>query len=127
MHDGTHARRAMYLPPWVRKPQVWVFHAAVGGAALALISLAMLKPVWALGYGLLTGVAATAARILARRDPTPMPYAMRWILFAPRFFQSARQLRALLDLKGGERLLEIGPGVGTYSLPMASALGTGGT
>lgn len=108
------------------KRQVWAFHAAVGGAVMTVVSLALVELAWALGSGLFTVAAAAAARTWARHDPTPMPYAMRWILFAPRPYQSPRRLKAILALRGGERLLEIGPGTGAHALPIAASLGPDG-
>lgn len=116
----------MRLGAWISKPQVWSFHATVVGAAMTLFALALLRPVWALCVGLLTAVSAAATRRWARQDPMPMPYAMRWILFTPRPFQSARRLKDLLRLKGGKRILEIGPGTGKHALPIAASLGPSG-
>ena len=89
---------------------------------MTVVSLALVELAWALGSGLLTVAAAAAARTWARHDPTPMPYAMRWILFAPRPYQSPRRLKAILALRGGERLLEIGPGTGAHARPIAASL-----
>ena len=51
-----------------------------------------------------------------------MPYALRWVLYGPRWPLSAARLRRVLDPPPGERILEVGPGVGIYSLPIAAAL-----
>lgn len=56
-----------------------------------------------------------------------MPYALRWLLFLPRWPTTVARLRAILEPKAGERILEIGPGVGIYALPIAAALGSSGT
>lgn len=55
-----------------------------------------------------------------------MPYALRWVLYGPRWPLSAARLRRVLDPRPGERILEVGPGVGIYSLPIAAALGPDG-
>jgi ubiquinone/menaquinone biosynthesis C-methylase UbiE len=66
--------------------------------------------------------AAIAARVWSRRDPGPMPYVLRWVLRLPRGPQSPRNLKRILQPRSGERILEIGPGIGTHELPIASSL-----
>ncbi len=56
-----------------------------------------------------------------------MPYALRWVLYLPRWPLTAKRLIALLDLRAGQRVLELGPGVGIWSLPVATALEPAGT
>lgn len=74
----------------------------------------------------LGAAAAGAAAGLWRRYTTPFPYRLRsWISVETPGLGSAR-LRELLAPRPGERLLEIGPGVGLYSLPAARWLGPGG-
>jgi ubiquinone/menaquinone biosynthesis C-methylase UbiE len=75
---------------------------------------------------LLGAAAAGAAAGLWRRYTTPFPFRLRsWISVETPGLGSAR-LRELLAPVPGERLLEIGPGVGLYSLPAARWLGPGG-
>jgi hypothetical protein len=69
--------------------------------------------------------AAMAARSSSQRHPAPMPYAQRWVLYVPRGLSSQR-LHRLLEPRSGERMLEVGPGVGIYSLPIAATLAPGG-
>src|SRR5262249_27189192 len=77
---------------------------------------------------LLAAVAAGAmARSSSQQDPGPMPYALRWVLYLPRWPTTVSRLRAMLEPRRGERLLEVGPGVGVYALPIASALAPDGT
>jgi SAM-dependent methyltransferase len=79
-----------------------------------------------LWLALLAAVAAAAAvayaRRASRRHPGPMPYALRWVLYLPRWPLTPARLGAILAPRPGERVLELGPGVGIYSLPMATAL-----
>lgn len=107
--------------------QAWAFWAMVAGVLMAVVALVRGAPVWALVWALIAVAADRAARIWSRNDPGPMPYWMRWILLAPRPFQSARRLTRILDPQRDERMLEIGPGVGVHALPVAAALGPGGT
>jgi len=54
-----------------------------------------------------------------------MPHALRWTLYLSRPGHSTRRLAAVLELKEGERVLEIGPGIGLNSIPVAELLGSG--
>jgi phospholipid N-methyltransferase len=51
-----------------------------------------------------------------------MPYFMRWVLLVPRGPHSPTRLRRVLQPRNGERILEIGPGVGVHALAIAAAL-----
>src|SRR5262249_52305711 len=66
--------------------------------------------------------AVATARTWSQRYPGPMPHVGSWTLFVPRGPLSATRLCAVLKPGRGERVLEVGPGVGIYSLPMAAAL-----
>jgi len=93
---------------------------AVGAGLAGRVTLAVACASAALG-------AMLVARRASRRQPGPMPYAFRWVLFLPRWPTTVAQLREILEPKPGERMLEIGPGVGIYALPIAAALGPSGT
>lgn len=62
----------------------------------------------------------------ARRSPAPCPYAARNALRGPRPFFGPRRLVRALAPEPGEKLLEVGPGTGYYTLAVASELGPGG-
>jgi ubiquinone/menaquinone biosynthesis C-methylase UbiE len=47
---------------------------------------------------------------------------MRWVLLVPRGSHSPTRLRRVLQPHDGERILEIGPGVGVHALSIAAAL-----
>lgn len=75
---------------------------------------------------------ATAAAILAaalwwRRNPSACPYGQRFWVQAPHPLITRDRLRAVLGPQAGERLLEIGPGTGYYSLDVAEWVGPDGT
>ena len=55
----------------------------------------------------------------ARRSPAAYPYSQRLFLDLPRPFMRRQTLRDMLDLAPGERVLEVGPGTGYYSLDVA--------
>ena len=81
--------------------------------------------VFALGTLLLAaGAAMWATR--ARRNPAACPYSQRLFLKLPRPFMRRQTLRDLLDLAPGERVLEVGPGTGYYSLDVARQIAPDG-
>jgi predicted O-methyltransferase YrrM len=107
-------------------PQMWAFLGSAAAAAVAAGCALVGAWSWA-GVALLLAVSGgVAARIAAQRAPAPMPHWMRWVLFLPRAFHSVERLQALLRPRPGERLLEIGPGVGIHALPIAAALAPDG-
>jgi ubiquinone/menaquinone biosynthesis C-methylase UbiE len=62
-----------------------------------------------------------------RRNPSACPYNQRFWVEAPHPLITRPRLRAVLEPRPGERLLEVGPGTGYYALPVASWLAPGGT
>jgi ubiquinone/menaquinone biosynthesis C-methylase UbiE len=82
---------------------IWVV-AAVGAAALGYVLVGL----W------------------LRRHPGALPYAARFFLRLPRRTLHWRRLLEVLEPQAGERVLEVGPGTGYYSLPVAASL-EGGT
>jgi len=69
------------------------------------------------------GVAAAgavgAAGLWWRRHPSACPYGQRLWVEAPHPFITRSRLREALAPAPGERILEVGPGTGYYSLPVA--------
>lgn len=65
-----------------------------------------------------------AGRRWSRADPRPLPYSLRWVLAVPR---PPGILRRALDPRPGERILEIGPGLGQQAVQVAEAIGSDGT
>lgn len=68
-----------------------------------------------------------AAAVWWRRNPSACPYNQRFWVQAPHPFITRERLREALDPRPGERLLEIGPGTGYYTLPVAGWLGAQGS
>jgi len=62
----------------------------------------------------------------ARTHPSACPYSQRWMLDVPRPGHTSAKLIALLRPMAGERILELGPGTGIFTLPVAEALAPGG-
>ncbi len=78
---------------------------------------------------LLLGAAAgatLAAALWWRSNPSACPYGQRFWVKAPHPIITRERLRAVLAPAPGERLLEIGPGTGYYSLDMAEWVGPEG-
>ena len=73
------------------------------------------------------GAAAAAGGLWYRRYTTPFPYAQRWMLDKELPFLTRERLLDVLAPAPGERMLEIGPGTGLFSLPVAERLGPAGT
>ncbi len=62
-----------------------------------------------------------------RKNPSACPYGQRFWVQAPHPLITRVRLRAVLEPEPGERLLEIGPGTGYYSLDLAGWVAPGGT
>lgn len=80
------------------------------------------------GAGVLVGalLAAVAYALWWRKNPSPCPYSQRVWIELPRPVITRSRLREVLDPQPGERVLEIGPGTGYYSLPVARWIGSEG-
>jgi ubiquinone/menaquinone biosynthesis C-methylase UbiE len=68
------------------------------------------------------GAAAAGAALWWRRHPSACPYSQRFWVEAPHPFITRERLRSILEPAAGERILEVGPGTGYYSLPVAEWL-----
>ena len=72
-------------------------------------------------------VAVLGAMLWWRRNPSACPYGLRFSLELPHPFITRRRLREILAPEPGERVLEVGPGSGYYSLHVARWLEPDGT
>lgn len=66
-----------------------------------------------------------AAAAWWRTHPSPCPYGQRFWVEAPHPIITRKRLLRILAPAAGEQLLEIGPGTGYYTLPVAQALADG--
>ena len=76
-------------------------------------------------------VVATLAGLLGaalwwRRHPSACPYGQRFFVKAPHPFITRARLTVALEPRPGERMLEVGPGTGYYTLGVAETLGPDG-
>jgi SAM-dependent methyltransferase len=68
----------------------------------------------------LGGAAAVAgAALWWRKNPSACPYGQRFWVEAPHPLITRARLREILEPRPGERILEVGPGTGYYTLDMA--------
>lgn len=70
--------------------------------------------------------AVLAGALWWRRNPSACPYAQRFWVETPHPLITRSRLRAVLAPEAGERVLEVGPGTGYYSLDVAEWIGPGG-
>ncbi len=82
-----------------------------------------MRPRTALG---LAGAAVLGASLWWRKNPSACPYGQRFWVEAPHPIITRDRLREVLRPQPGERLLEIGPGTGYYTLDMAGWIGPEG-
>jgi ubiquinone/menaquinone biosynthesis C-methylase UbiE len=76
---------------------------------------------------LLAGGGVLGAALWWRKHPSACPYSQRFWVEAPHPFITRARLRESLEPCAGERLLEVGPGTGYYSLPAAGWVAPGGS
>jgi ubiquinone/menaquinone biosynthesis C-methylase UbiE len=72
------------------------------------------------------GGAVIAAALWWRKHPSACPYGQRFWVQPPHPIITRARLRRVLAPKAGERVLEVGPGTGYYSVEMAEWLSPGG-
>lgn len=75
----------------------------------------------------LGGAAVLGAALWWRKNPSACPYGQRFWVEAPHPVITRERLREVLRPQPGERVLEIGPGTGYYTLDLAGWLAPGGT
>src|SRR5918996_5891491 len=81
---------------------------------------------WILLAVLLALALLAGAAVWLRTHPSPLPYNQRFFVQGPHPFLGRQRLRKILEPEPGERVLEIGPGTGYHSLPVAAWISPGG-
>jgi SAM-dependent methyltransferase len=79
--------------------------------------------------GLLVAIAlaVAGAALWWRRNPSACPYGQRFWVEAPHPLITRERLREVLAPQPGERILEVGPGTGYYTLDVAEWVGEEGS
>jgi SAM-dependent methyltransferase len=72
------------------------------------------------------GAAVFAAALWWRKHPSACPYGQRFWVEAPHPFITRDRLRTILEPRSSERVLEVGPGTGYYTLDVAGWISPGG-
>jgi ubiquinone/menaquinone biosynthesis C-methylase UbiE len=72
-------------------------------------------------------LAVAGAALWWRKNPSACPYSQRFWVEAPHPFITRARLREVLGAKQGERVLEVGPGTGYYTLDVAEWVGPDGS
>src|SRR5919107_3692410 len=72
------------------------------------------------------GAAALAYAVWWRRNPSACPYEQHFVLEVPHPFLTRARLRRILAPQPGERVLEVGPGTGYYTLDIAEEIAPDG-
>lgn len=73
------------------------------------------------------GAAVLAAALWWRKNPSACPYGQRFWVEPPHPLITRKRLHRVLGPASGERLLEVGPGTGYYTLAIAERLGPEGS
>ena len=106
------------------RPYDWLFVAAGVSGLTAVAAIIIGRSALAWASGVLALASAVGVTMWSRRNPSPMPFAFRGILRLSSL--GIRFLKPLLAPAPGERMLEIGPGVGHQAVAIAAALRPGG-
>ena len=71
------------------------------------------------GLILAAAAAVTGAALWWRKNPSACPYSQRFWVEAPHPLITRARLNEILEPKAGDRILEVGPGTGYYTLDVA--------
>jgi SAM-dependent methyltransferase len=81
---------------------------------------------WVKAAVLAAAGAVVAAALWWRKNPSACPYGQRFWVQAPHPIITRERLAEVIALKPGERVLEVGPGTGYYTLDVAEWVGEEG-
>jgi hypothetical protein len=110
-----------------QKRQTWSLAISFVSLLLSIAAFLSLHLLLAAGFVALAIGFWYLTQVWTGQDPIPMPYFMRAVLWLPRGPHSAKNLARILQPRPGERILEVGPGIGIHALMMSSALLPKGT
>lgn len=109
------------------RPQDWAFFAALAAAVTVVVAAIRGDALAAVAGCGVTATLMWASHALSRRYHGPMPAWGRWGLLWPRHVLGPGPLARLLAPTPGERIFELGPGIGVHALPIAAALSPAGS
>jgi ubiquinone/menaquinone biosynthesis C-methylase UbiE len=75
----------------------------------------------------LAALAVLGVALWWRKNPSACPYSQRFWVEAPHPFITRERLREILEARAGERVVEVGPGTGYYTLDLAEWVGDEGS
>ena len=78
------------------------------------------------GLLIAAALAVAGAALWWRKNPSACPYSQRFWVEAPHPIITRDRLREVLAPRPGERVLEVGPGTGYYTLDVADWVGPDG-
>ena len=116
------SRRAMLPPHTAVVVRAAMFLLGLAAWIVALVMLLLGEWWWAAASAASALGADVVGRAWSRRSPVALPFFLWWFLLLPRGPHSPRNLRSVLQPRSGERILEIGPGVGVHAQAIAAAL-----
>lgn len=102
--------------------RAWIFFSEIAAWFIAVVMVFLGNLLWAAVCAVFALGAHMVGRVWSLKSPVPMPYFMRWVLLVPRGPQSPKNIERILQPRSGDRILEVGPGVGVHALPIASSL-----
>jgi SAM-dependent methyltransferase len=104
----------------------WSGFASLGAAVLSIVALGRGASLWALGWLVVALLAAALTRYWSVAYPAPMPHRLRCTLLVPRGNHAPEHLKRILAPRNGERILEVGPGIGIHAVAVAQSLAPDG-
>lgn len=105
------------------RKQDWAQLVSISALAGAIVALVWRRRPQALALAGLAVGADAAGRRWSREHPAPLPVSLRWVLALPR---PAGAVRRAVEPRAGERVLELGPGLGQQAVQIAGWVGPDG-
>jgi SAM-dependent methyltransferase len=102
--------------------QDWAGLVSVTAIGASFVALVRRRTRRALAYAGIAVGSDALGRVWSRRNPGPLPHSLRWVLALP---HPAGPLAQALEPREGDRILEIGPGLGQQAVQVAKAVGNG--
>jgi SAM-dependent methyltransferase len=103
--------------------QEWAQLVTVGALVGGVAAVVRRRPGWSAALIGLAVSADVVGRRWSRESPAPIPASLRCVLLVPR---PPAALRSALQARPGERILEIGPGLGQQAVQVAQWIGPTG-